>query len=759
MQQTARLLLLARLTRPAVAQFQQLSSREMLLARLGPAFCTAPTASLARQCVRHMHTAGGYLLPCFARQQLVTSRLPELVQRHRQHIENVTKQMTKLEAKVATVVNGLVLTSAGQMLMSVFLPVALLASLFPNRIHGMAYELPASALYNRHQPQQVFTPVTARIKKQQQVQQQLLFGLLANARGAISLALNRLGTELAIALRGMYLMALFIPVLLSAPAVFSWGIGRERWLNLLRWTLEQAGPAFIKWGQWGSTRPDLFPRDVCKALEALQSNAPAHAPYLSVGVVEAAFQRPLRELFSSWEEYPIASGSIAQIHRARLSPQAAASCGVPAGTLVAVKVRHPGVGTLMARDFVLMERAARVASKLPALKGLRLDESVRQFGGPLQEQLDLSLEAQHLDRFARNFRGWRNVKFPTPIYPLVREDVLVESFEPGSAINGYVAASAASATKAAMTALLADRRDTSLSNATPSSTTGSSACCSSSRAGICGTNEGPVCARCGGPAMVAAAADASLATSLTALKAAAKRSSDQESLRLRGAIAETGLHAYLKMLLNDNFIHADMHPGNILVREVDRSGGVAERLALLLKQLSWGLPLPGVREVFRNVVLPPTPQLVLLDTGMAAELSVTDQRSVVQFFKALTQQNGEGIARSILLMSERHTCPDPERFVSAVRNMFDSLDPEVIRTRTSEVLQDMIEQLRQHQVTLKSTVSTVVVTTLVLEGWSRELNPDLRIMDTLRDMLAVDWKERLSRAVDKVMAYGQLAVV
>lgn len=54
------------------------------------------------------------------------------------------------------------------------------------------------------------------------------------------------------------------------------------------------------------------------------------------------------------------------------------------------------------------------------------------------------------------------------------------------------------------------------------------------------------------------------------------------------------------------------------------------------------------------------------------------------------------------------------------------------------------------QVTLKSTVSTVVVTTLVLEGWSRELNPDLHIMDTLRDMLAVDWKERLSSAVDKV---------
>jgi hypothetical protein len=55
-------------------------------------------------------------------------------------------------------------------------------------------------------------------------------------------------------------------------------------------------------------------------------------------------------------------------------------------------------------------------------------------------------------------------------------------------------------------------------------------------------------------------------------------------------------------------------------------------------------------------------------------------------------------------------------------------------------------------VTLKSTVSTVVVTTLVLEGWSRELDPDLHIMDALRDMLAIDWKQRLSTAVDKVGA-------
>jgi hypothetical protein len=418
---------------------------------------------------------------------------------------------------------------AAQSVLAAFLPITLVAALFPSRMSAAAYELPASTLYAQHQQEQYFTPAAARIKQQQAQQAQLLYGLLAHTRGAISLALSRLGEELAVALRGLYLAALFTPLLASAPLVFYAGLYREQWMALLRWTLEQAGPAFIKWGQWGSTRPDMFPRDMCAALEALQSNAPSHAPALSVAAVEAAFQRPIGELFSAWEATPLASGSIAQVHRARLSPQAASSCGLAANTLVAVKVRHPGVSTLMARDFVLMQRAARAAGQLPGLKQLRLDESVRQFGGPLQEQLDLSVEAAHLDRFGRNFKAWRNVKFPTPIYPLVRPDVLVESFEPGSAIQGYVAASAACAAKAALAALQSDN-----SNSFPTDSSGVT-----------------------GAALVAVAADGlPTAHTCVARAAAAKRSGENESLRVRGAIAETGMHVYLKMLLSDNFIHA-----------------------------------------------------------------------------------------------------------------------------------------------------------------------------------------------------------
>lgn len=252
------------------------------------------------------------------------------------------------------------------------------------------------------------------------------------ALGAVTALLRRLHVlhlalalwdELLLAARATYLVLLFLPALLTAPLVSLMGGGlvREWWLGLVQWTLERAGPAFIKWGQWASTRPDLFPEDLCDHLEQLQTSAPAHPAAVSVRVVERAFGAAIAELFDDFDARPVASGSIAQVHAATLSAHGAALVGGGAepGARVAVKVRHPGVSELMHRDFILMQRAALACSRLPALREMRLEESIRQFGGPLKEQLDLSMEAEHLQRFNANFRSWDNVKFPVPLYPLV----------------------------------------------------------------------------------------------------------------------------------------------------------------------------------------------------------------------------------------------------------------------------------------------------------------------------------------------------
>jgi aarF domain-containing kinase len=216
---------------------------------------------------------------------------------------------------------------------------------------------------------------------------------------------------------------------------------RAAWISLLRTTLERAGPAFIKYGQWAATRHDLFPRDVCSELERLHASAPAHPRAVTAAAVEDAFGASLDDLFDGFPDRPVASGSIGQVYRARLSDNGARRARLPAGTVVAVKVRHPGVQAAIARDFAIMMTAARAATALiPALTDARFAETLAQFEAPLREQVDFEHEARSLWRFCYNFRERDGVRFPQPVYPLVSPAVLVETFESGGAIGEHVAA-------------------------------------------------------------------------------------------------------------------------------------------------------------------------------------------------------------------------------------------------------------------------------------------------------------------------------
>ena len=145
--------------------------------------------------------------------------------------------------------------------------------------------------------------------------------------------------------RACWLACLFAPLAWSAKASFSQKPGPERtaWAESLRSKLERAGPAFIKWGQWAATRLDLFPPDLCQSLERLHAAAPAHPRRLTVAEVRSAFGvESLDELFEGFPEQPLASGSIGQVYRARLSASGAARARLPPGTVVAVKVSQGG---------------------------------------------------------------------------------------------------------------------------------------------------------------------------------------------------------------------------------------------------------------------------------------------------------------------------------------------------------------------------------------------------------------------------------
>jgi hypothetical protein len=174
---------------------------------------------------------------------------------------------------------------------------------------------------------------------------------------------------------------------------------RRRAYRLLLGSCAAAGPSFIKWAQWASSRRDLFPDEFIDVVGSLQDAAPTHAGAHSARAVAAAFGSPPGELFEEFSAEAVASGSIAQVHRARLR----LPCG---GSLpVAVKVRHPDVAARIATDFRLLGLLASAAGRVRALRGLSLRQSVAQFTATMTAQCDLRVEAAHALRFANNFAG------------------------------------------------------------------------------------------------------------------------------------------------------------------------------------------------------------------------------------------------------------------------------------------------------------------------------------------------------------------
>lgn len=162
----------------------------------------------------------------------------------------------------------------------------------------------------------------------------------------------------------------------------------------------------------------MFPIELCKALERLQAGAPVHNFRYTKQQVELELGRPLRESFDYFDPVPLASGSIAQVHRAVLN-----------GTLVAVKVRHPNVEMHIKIDFDLMHALAYFLESVLGLEWMRLSESLAQFSKTIASQVHLEVEGKHLHKFLANFKGWHDVGFPRPL--LVSNSVLVETFESG----------------------------------------------------------------------------------------------------------------------------------------------------------------------------------------------------------------------------------------------------------------------------------------------------------------------------------------
>jgi predicted unusual protein kinase regulating ubiquinone biosynthesis (AarF/ABC1/UbiB family) len=179
--------------------------------------------------------------------------------------------------------------------------------------------------------------------------------------------------------------------------------------------LEALGPTFIKFGQALSTRPDMVPPAYLEALQRIQDDV-APVPVAAIhDVVEAALGMRINQAFGSFDDHPLAAGSLAQVHAATLRD----------GREVAVKVQRPGIAESIGEDFTILERLAGAADRMTEIgRRYGFADWVAELRQSLAAELDFEMEAANLRSFAHHLQDYRRLFVPQPIADLTRTRVL-----------------------------------------------------------------------------------------------------------------------------------------------------------------------------------------------------------------------------------------------------------------------------------------------------------------------------------------------
>ena len=525
---------------------------------------------------------------------------------------------------------------------------------------------------------------------------------------------------LATTFRFFHLVVIFVPVILGVPAIWIGGRVKDRdnersgtlwWYGFLVSSMERAGPAFIKLGQWAASRSDIFPTEMCSVMSALHSNAPAHSLKVTKRTIEKAFDgRPFEEIFEEFQEKPLGVGAIAQVYKAKLKPDLIGpdinndiDMEVPTlrqslrksadsllksspkrvpSTYVAIKVLHPKVERIVRRDLKIMAIFAAAINVLPGMHWLSLPDEVAQFGEMMRLQLDLRIEAANLLIFRKHFQKRTTAWFPYPYQDYTTRQVLIEEFAQGIPLATFLEA--------------------------------------------------------GGGVF-------------------------------QKEIANEGLDSFLNMLLIDNFIHADLHPGNIMVRFYKSSGpelslrknpkhkqsvqpdqkdpstppspsqnGETEAVLARLRphakdKFKWEAALADIeKEGYR-------PQLIYIDTGLVTELNATNRTNFLDLFKAIAEFDGYKAGH---LMIERCRQPDAvidgEVFALKMQHLVLAVKGRTFNLgniKIGDVLSEVLSMVRGHHVRMEGDFVNVVISILLLEGIGRSLDPGLDLFKSALPIL------------------------
>ena len=219
-------------------------------------------------------------------------------------------------------------------------------------------------------------------------------------------------------------------VLTNIPSYLSQDSAAAR----LRMVMQELGPTLIKLGQILSGRPDIIPENFIREFKSLQDRVPPFPTSQALQIVAAEFGSPAQEIFPYFEEQVLASGSIGQVHRAKL----------PNGQKVIVKVKRPGIEDIIATDVAIIRFFAELSEKY--IEELRIFQPVmivEEFWRTIQRELDFTAEAAYTEKFWALLQDNPNVTSPQVYWQHTTSNIITLQRMQGRNIGDFEAIAAA----------------------------------------------------------------------------------------------------------------------------------------------------------------------------------------------------------------------------------------------------------------------------------------------------------------------------
>lgn len=372
--------------------------------------------------------------------------------------------------------------------------------------------------------------------------------------------------------------------------------------------LEELGPIFVKFGQVLSTRRDLLPADVADALEKLQDKVAPFPGREARALIEKELGGPIESFYADFDETPLASASIAQVHPARLKD----------GREVVIKVLRPRIQESVEEDLALLRAMGAIAERrLSAAERIRPLAVVEEIERTMRHELDLMREAANGSLLRRNWLGSSELAVPEMLWPLTRQRMITMERVYGIPLN------------------------------------------------------------------------------------------DVEALREAGVdfekLAARAVRLFYTQVFRDNFFHADLHPGNVLI----------------------------AREH------PEDPKFIALDFGIMGTLSPTDQRYLAENFTAMFNQDYRRIAELHIEAGWMPSNIRVDELEGAVRSVCEPYFTRPLsEVSLGEVLMKLFAVAHQYQLIIQPQLILLQKTLLNIEGLARTLWPKLDLWEVAKPVLA-----------------------